>query len=52
VGIVLCLISGLGGALVGAFLSSRLFAYAQSLNSQKHIREREAHTLLNLFQAL
>jgi len=52
VGIILCLISGLGGALVGAFLSGRLMAYAQSLNNQRHIREREARTLLNLFQAL
>jgi hypothetical protein len=52
VGIILCLISGLAGALVGAFLSGRLIAYAQSLNSQKHIRDREARTLLNLFQAL
>jgi hypothetical protein len=52
VGITLSLIIGFGGALLGAFLSSRLFAYAQSLNSQKRIREREARTLLNLFQAL
>ncbi len=52
VGIILCLISGLVGALVGAFLSGRLIAYAQSLSSQRHIRDQEARTLLNLFQAL
>ena len=52
VGIILCLISGLGGALVGAFFSGRLIAYAQTLNSQKQVRDREARTLLNLFQAL
>jgi hypothetical protein len=52
VGIILCLISGLAGALVGAFLSGRIIAYAQSVNSQKQIRDREARTLLNLFQAL
>ena len=51
-GIILCLISGLSGALVGAFFSGRLIAYAQSLNSQKQVRDREARTLLNLFQAL
>ena len=51
-GIILCLISGLAGALVGAFLSGRLIAYAQSLTSQRHIRDQEARTLLNLFQAL
>ena len=51
-GIILCLISGLIGALVGAFFSGRLIAYAQSLNSQKQVRDREARTLLNLFQAL
>jgi hypothetical protein len=50
--IILCLISGLGGALVGAFFSGRLMAYAQSLNSAKQVRDREARTLLNLFQAL
>jgi hypothetical protein len=52
VGIILCLISGLAGALVGAFLSGRLIAYAQSLNCQRYDRDREARTLLNLFQAL
>jgi hypothetical protein len=52
VGIILSLICGFGGALVGAFLSGRLIAYAQSLHSQKQIRDREARTLLNLFQAL
>ena len=51
-GIILCLVSGLGGALMGAFFSGRLIAYAQSLNSQKQVRDREARTLLNLFQAL
>jgi len=50
--IILCLVSGLGGALVGAFFSGRLIAYAQSLNSQKQVRDLEARTLLNLFQAL
>jgi hypothetical protein len=50
--IILCLVSGLGGAVVGAFLSGRLVAYAQSLNTLKQAREREAHTLLNLFQAI
>lgn len=49
---VLSLICGLGGALVGAFLSGRLIAYAQALNQQKQVRDREARTLLNLFQAL
>jgi len=52
VGTILCLISGLAGALVGAFLSGRTIAYAQSLSGQRHIRDREARTLLNLFQAL
>jgi hypothetical protein len=52
VGIILCWFSGLSGALVGAFFSGRLIAYAQSLNSQKQVRDREARTLLNLFQAL
>ena len=50
--IVLCLISGLGGALLGAFLSGRVMAYAQALNHQKQVRDREARALLNLFQAL
>ncbi len=50
--IILCLVSGLGGALLGAFLSGRLIAYTHSLNSEKQVREREARTLLNLFQAL
>jgi hypothetical protein len=52
VGIILCLISGLAGALAGAFLSGRIMAHAQCLNSQRHIRDQEARTLLNLFQAL
>jgi hypothetical protein len=52
VGIILCLISGLAGALLGAYLSGRIIAYAQSLKSQRHTRDREARTLLNLFQAL
>jgi hypothetical protein len=52
VGIILCLVSGLAGALVGAFLSGRTIAYAQSLKSQRHIRDQETRTLLNLFQAL
>ncbi len=51
-GIVLYLVCGFGGALVGAFLSGRLLAYAQSLNNLKQVREQEARTLLNLFQAL
>jgi len=51
-GIILALISGFGGALVGAFLSGRIIAYAHYLNDQKLIRDREARTLLNLFQAL
>lgn len=50
--IILALASGLGGALVGTLLSGRIIAYAQSLNSLKQAREREARTLLNLFQAL
>lgn len=50
--IILAMVSGLGGALVGALLSGRLIAYAHSLNTQKQVREREARTLLNLFQAL
>jgi hypothetical protein len=50
--IILCLVSGLGGALLGAFLSGRLVAYAQCLQSAKQVREQEARTLLNLFQAL
>ena len=49
---ILCLVSGLGGALLGSFLSGRLMAYAQSLRSVKQVREQEARTLLNLFQAL
>ena len=52
VGIILCLVSGLGGALLGAYLSGRLVAYAQSLKNVKQVREQEARTLLNLFQAL
>jgi hypothetical protein len=52
VSIILCVACGLGGALVGAFFSGRLIAYAQSLNSDRQIRDREARTLLNLFQAL
>jgi hypothetical protein len=50
--IILALVSGFGGALLGAFLSGRLIAYTQYLNKQKLVRDREAHTLLNLFQAL
>lgn len=49
---ILFLASGLGGALLGAFLGGRLMAYAHHLNYQKQAREREARTLLNLFQAL
>jgi hypothetical protein len=52
VGIILALISGLAGALVGSFMSGRIIAYAQSLNIQRHLRDQEARTLLNLFQAL
>jgi hypothetical protein len=52
VGSILALVAGLGGALVGAFLSGRIIAYAHYLNTQKQVREREARTLLNLFQAL
>jgi hypothetical protein len=50
--IILCLVSGLVGALVGAFLCGRIMAYAQSLSSLKQAREQEARTLLNLFQAI
>ncbi len=50
--IILCVLSGLGGALIGAFFSGRIIAFAQSLNSQKQVRDQEARTLLNLFQAL
>ena len=50
--IILCLASGLGGAFLGAFLSGRVMAYAQTLRSVKQVREQEARTLLNLFQAL
>jgi len=50
--IILALAGGLGGALVGALLSGRLIAYTQSLHNLKQVREREARTLLNLFQAL
>jgi hypothetical protein len=52
VGIILCLVSGLAGALAGAFLSGRIMAHAQCLSSQRHNRDQEARTLLNLFQAL
>jgi hypothetical protein len=52
VNFILALLSGFGGALVGAFLSGRIIAYAQYLQKQKQEREREARTLLNLFQAL
>jgi hypothetical protein len=52
VGIILCLVSGLAGALAGAFLSGRIMARAQCLSSQRHLRDQEARTLLNLFQAL
>ena len=51
-GIILALVAGIGGALVGAFLSGRIIAYAHYLNKQKLVRDREARTLLNLFQAL
>jgi len=50
--IILCLVSGLAGALAGAFLSGRIMAHAQCLSSQRHNRDQEARTLLNLFQAL
>ena len=50
--IILALVAGIGGALVGAFLSGRIIAYAHYLNKQKLVRDREARTLLNLFQAL
>ncbi len=50
--VILALLSGFGGALVGAFLSGRVIAYAHYLKNQKLEREREARTLLNLFQAL
>jgi hypothetical protein len=50
--IILALVSGLGGALVGGFLSGRLIAYAHYLRNQKLVRDQEARTLLNLFQAL
>jgi|UniRef100_A0A7V6A4Q4 hypothetical protein len=50
--IILCLVSGLAGALAGALLSGRAMARAQSLCSQRHLRDQEARTLLNLFQAL
>ncbi|MEJ2092203.1 MAG: hypothetical protein P8X65_08415 [Syntrophobacterales bacterium] len=50
--IILALVSGLGGALVGGFLSGRLIAYAHSVRKQKLVREQDARTLLNLFQAL
>jgi hypothetical protein len=52
VGIILALVAGFGGALMGAFLSGRIIAYAHYLNTQKQVREREARTLLNFFQAL
>lgn len=50
--IILGLLGGFGGALLGAFLSGRIIAYAHYLNKQKLVRDREARTLLNLFQAL
>ncbi len=50
--IVLALLGAFGGALVGAFLSGRLIAYAHYLNKQKLVRDQEAKKLLNLFQAL
>jgi hypothetical protein len=52
VNVILALLSGFGGALVGAFLSGRVIAYAHYLKNQKLERERQARTLLNLFQAL
>ena len=50
--IILALVSGLSGALVGSFLSGRLIAYAHYVRKQKLVRDQEARTLLNLFQAL
>jgi hypothetical protein len=52
VGIILNVICGFGGALLGAILSGRLLAYTQSLKYLQQVREQEARTLLNLFQAL
>jgi len=50
--IILALVGGLAGALIGAFLSGRIIAYAYHLLALKQIRDREARSLLNLFQAL
>ncbi|MGQ9689585.1 MAG: hypothetical protein ACUVXF_12500 [Desulfobaccales bacterium] len=50
--LIMALLSGLGGALVGAFWGGRIVAYAHSMKFQRLEREREARTLLNLFQAL
>jgi hypothetical protein len=50
--IILGLLGGFGGALLGVFLSGRIIAYAHYLNKQKLVRDQEARTLLNLFQAL
>lgn len=46
------MLSGFGGALVGALLSGRLLAYSHYLKHQKWRREEEARTLMHLFQAL
>jgi len=48
----LALAGALGGAVLGAFLGSRGMAWSYRLMVRKHEREREARTLLNLFQAL
>ena len=50
--IILALLGGFGGALLGAFMSGRVIAYAHYLNKQKLVRDQEAKSLLNLFQAL
>ena len=50
--VILILAGGVAGALMGAFLSGRIIAYAHYLNNQKQARDRETRTLLNLFQAL
>lgn len=48
----LALAGALGGAVLGAFLGSRGVALSYRLMVRKQEREREARTLLNLFQAL
>lgn len=50
--LTLALAGGLAGAVLGAFLGSRGMAWSYRLMIRKHEREREARTLLNLFQAL